>query len=220
MSYKIPRHKVFISYYHRDDQYYKNKLINMQEYNDDSQKYQSIFDDYSVHENEIDDTGKTSERIRQIIRDDYIQGATVLILLCGQNTRTRKHIDWELHAAMFHTDNNPKLGILVINLPTINQICRSGQSSEKELISPNSSWTSFKSRKEYEEAYLHMPIRIIDNFESGIVDDSIVPISVVDWDRVSNNSKVLKRLIDNAFSRSRKDSLHYNYSRVLRGRNS
>lgn len=46
----IPRHKVFISYYHKDDQWYKDQLLALNEvYN--------LFDDYSVHEDEIDDTG-------------------------------------------------------------------------------------------------------------------------------------------------------------------
>lgn len=67
----IPRHKVFISYYHADDQYYKNYLIGMNEYVP-YMGYQSIFDDYSVHENEVDDTGLTDEQVRRIIRDDYI----------------------------------------------------------------------------------------------------------------------------------------------------
>lgn len=61
----IPLHKVFISYYHADDQYYKNQLINMREYGYYGNS-QSIFEDYSVHENEIDDTGLSSESIRHI----------------------------------------------------------------------------------------------------------------------------------------------------------
>jgi hypothetical protein len=220
MTYKIQRHKVFISYFHTDDQNYKNELINMTEYNFDTNKIQSIFDDYSVHEDEIDDTGKTSEQIRQIIRDDYINEATVLILLCGQNTKTRKYIDWELHAAMFNTTKKPKLGILVINLPTINQSRRSGEESEKQLINPNGKWITVSSRQEYEELYPSMPIRIVDNFESGITDGTIVPISVVDWEKISSNTSTLKQLIDNAYTRSRNEGLHYNHSRVLRGRNS
>lgn len=117
----IDRHKVFISYYHKDDQAYKNQLINMTELDFATKCRQSIFEDYSVHENEIDDTGLNSEQIRCIIRDEYIKDATVLILLCGQNTKTRKHIDWEIHAAMYDSDANRQMGIIVINLPTINQ---------------------------------------------------------------------------------------------------
>lgn len=219
MSYKIPRHKVFISYYHQDEQYYKNQLIEMKEFNLEKYKMQSIFEDYSVHEDEIDDTGLTSEQVRKIIRDDYIKKATVLILLCGENTRDRKHIDWEIHAAMVDTDNNPKMGIVVINVPTINQSCRKGDESEADIINPNGNWISVNTRSKYEELYPNMPIRIIDNFELGITDDSIVSITVVNWERISSNATALKTLIDNAFNRSRSEDYHYNHSRKLKGRN-
>lgn len=211
----IPRHKVFISYFHADDQWYKNELLRQNEACDCD-----IFMDYSVHENEIDDTDKTDETIRQIIRDDYIQGATVLILLCGVNIKTRKHIDWEIHAAMFNTQKNPQMGILVINLPTISQNCRAQGDAEKALVAPGISWTKFSSRSEYESAYPHMPERIIDNFYARLSDDKIIPISVVDWNRISDNATVLKALIHNAYERSNKSSMYYDHSRKLRGRNS
>ncbi|MCK7486655.1 MAG: TIR domain-containing protein [Bacillus subtilis] len=51
----INRHKVFISYYHEDDQGYKDALL---DWNADYR----LFEDYSVHENEIDDTGLASEQ--------------------------------------------------------------------------------------------------------------------------------------------------------------
>jgi len=192
----------------------------LKEYNYNTYKWQSIFDDYSVHEDEIDDTGLTSEQVRKIIRDEYIKEATVMILLCGENTKTRKHIDWEIHAAMFNTDKNPKMGIIVVNLPSISQACRKSDDTEKDIISPNGNWITVKTRKEYEDLYPNIPIRIIDNFESGITDDTIVSITVVNWDRISNNIPALKTLVNNAFNRSRSKELHYNHSRPLRGRNS
>lgn len=207
----IPRHKVFISYYHADDQFYKNKLINMKEYTYNG--IQSIFEDCSVHENEIDDRGLSSERIRQIIRDDYIREATVLILLCGKNTKRRKHIDWEIHAAMFDTQLNPKMGILVINLPSINQSIRAGENEDKPLVSPyGCNWTFLRTRQEYESYYPYMPSRIIDNFMKG------VPISVVDWDTIANDTERLKQLIDNAFQRRKTNE--YDHSTPLRSNNS
>ena len=111
----IERHKVFISYYHFDDQYYKNKLIEMNHFNFEKLKYESIFEDYSVRNGDIDDTFMTSEQIRRKIRDEYIKDATVLILLCGKNTKKRKHVDWEIHAAMYDSEVNPQMGIIVIN---------------------------------------------------------------------------------------------------------
>lgn len=200
----ISKHKVFISYYHKEDQNYKNELLRLNSIYD-------IFDDNSVHENDIDDTGLTSERIRQIIRDDYIQDATVLILLCGQNSKKRKHIDWEIHAAMFDTVDNPKMGILVINLPTSNNVCRAGENEDKILVNPNGNWVSLSDRNEYEKSYPDMPSRIIDNFVKG------VPISVVDWNRISSNIYILKELINNAFDRRKTNE--YDHSAPLRRQN-
>lgn len=208
----IPRHKVFISYYHHDDQTYKDILINMQELNLDTWQLQSIFEDCSVHENEIDDTGLTSEQIRCIIRDEYIKDATVLILLCGQNTRKRKHIDWEIHAAMYDSDKNPQMGILVINLPTINQSVRASTNEEKPLLSDNGHWFSLKTRQEFEQYYPYMPSRIIDNFIKD------VPITVVEWNRVQGDPQILKQLIDNAYSR--RFEVTYDHSAPLRRQNS
>lgn len=208
----IPRHKVFISYYHQDDQQYKNHLINMEEYNLETMQNQSIFDDYSVHENEIDDTGLTSEQIRRIIRDEYIKDATVLILLCGQNTRKRKHIDWEIHAAMYDSEKNPQMGIIVINLPTITQSIRASSQEEKPLLSDNKNWFTLETRQDFESHYPYMPSRIIDNFMAG------VPITVVEWDRIQNNPQRLKQLIDNAFNR--RTEVSYDHSAPLRRQNS
>ena len=184
----------------------------MQELNPDTWQLQSIFEDCSVHENEIDDTGLTSEQIRCIIRDEYIKDATVLILLCGQNTRKRKHIDWEIHAAMYDSDKNPQMGILVINLPNINQSVRASTNEEKPLLSDNGHWFSLKTRQEFEQYYPYMPSRIIDNFIKD------VPITVVEWNRVQDNPQILKQLIDNAYSR--RFEVTYDHSAPLRRQNS
>lgn len=222
MSYRIPRHKVFISFYNGDDRQYKEALVNMMEYNYAAAHYQSIFDDYSVAEGEIDDEGKSDEEVRKIIRDDFIRNAKVLILLCGKNTKRRKFIDWELHAAMYHNEDRPRLGILVINLPSIkgNQAVYKGRYDDGELIVDNAVWRTITKQEEYEASFPFMPQRIIDNYVSGLEDNSIFPISVVDWDRIANNPRILKQLIDNAFNDRNDDKLHYNFSRPLRRNNS
>lgn len=222
-SYAIPRHKVFISYYHKDDQAYKNYLIELQEFNADTQMWQSIFDDYSVRENDIDDTGLTDETIRKIIRDDYINEASVLILLCGNRTKERKFIDWELHAAMYDTEEKPKLGIVVINLPSIRgkSFIHVGQDDEKSIVGGQGTrWSTIDSRAGYEQAFPFLPSRLIDNLESGIDDNTIVPFTVVEWEKIYKDTFSLKTLIDNAFNRSRDKRKHYNHSSPLRERNS
>lgn len=208
----IARHRVFISYYHHDDQRYKDYLIKMQEFNIETMQMQSIFEDFSVHENEIDDTGLSSEQIRCIIRDEYIKDATVLILLCGENTKKRKHIDWELHAAMYDSLANRQMGIIVINLPTIKQGIRASSEEEKPLLSDFGQWYSIDNRAEFEAQYPYMPSRIIDNFVKE------VPITVVEWSRIENHPTILKQLIDNAFNR--RFDFTYDHSSPLRRQNS
>lgn len=208
----IARHRAFISYYHHDDQRYKDYLIKMQEFNIETMQMQSIFEDFSVHENEIDDTGLSSEQIRCIIRDEYIKDATVLILLCGENTKKRKHIDWELHAAMYDSPANRQMGIIVINLPTIKQGIRASSEEEKPLLSDFGQWYSIDNRAEFEAQYPYMPSRIIDNFVKE------VPITVVEWSRIENHPTILKQLIDNAFNR--RFDFTYDHSSPLRRQNS
>lgn len=220
-SYKIPRHKVFISF-HNVDEAYKNILLNMVEYNFETHKNQSIFDDYSVGEGDIDDTYMSDEEVRVEIRDNFIKGASVLILLCGTHTKERKFIDWELHAAMFDTENNPKLGILVINLPTIDgkNCIHAGQEDEKRLMSNDTNWFSIETRAEYESKYPYLPSRLIDNLISEKKYEDIVHITITEWDTIVKDYSVLKTLIDNAFNRSRDKNKHYNHSAPLRSRNS
>lgn len=207
----IARHRVFISYYHHDDQRYKDYLIKMQEFNIETMQMQSIFEDFSVHEKEIDDAGLSSEQIRCIIRDEYIKDATVLILLCGENTKKRKHIDWELHAAMYDSPANRQMGIIVINLPTIKQGIRASSEEEKPLLSDFGQWYSIDNRAEFEAQYPYMPSRIIDNFVKE------VPITVVEWSRIENHPTILKQLIDNAFNR--RFDFTYDHSSPLRRQN-
>lgn len=209
----INRHKVFISYHHANDQYYKKILSEKTFFNFENCRVESIFDDYSVGDGDIDDTNLTDEQIRRKIRDEYIKNATVLILLCGTETKCRKHIDWEIHAAMYDSDVNPKMGIIVINLPTINQGSNAASENEKEFVKPfATNWTHFSTRTEFENNYQFLPSRIIDNLVKG------VPITVVDWAEVIDKPNNLMTLIDNAFKR--KDTNVYDHSAPLRGRNS
>jgi len=61
-------HTVFISYHHVYDQFYKEELIRVN-------KLYPIFIDGSVDTGDISDD-LDDETIREIIRDDYLRGAT------------------------------------------------------------------------------------------------------------------------------------------------
>ena len=104
-----PRHKVFISYYHDDDQEYKDRL---------AQALDSKAVDKSVSQGDIRDEGLHIDEIRRTIRDDHIADATVTIVLIGPCTWQRKHVDWEISASLIDRRNNRRCGLLGILLPT------------------------------------------------------------------------------------------------------
>ena len=106
---RIPRHKVFISYYHADDQEYKDRLV---------QALDSKAIDKSVSPGDIHDEGLPLDEIRRRIRDDHIADATVTIVLIGPCTWQRKHVDWEISASIIDRRNNQRCGLMGLLLPT------------------------------------------------------------------------------------------------------
>ena len=105
------RHRVFVSYYHNDDQDYR-------------ERFELLFSDIhdimvseSVEIGDIDPYLKT-ETIRQKIRDEYLQDSTVTVVLVGPHTWQRKFVDWEIGSSIRHTEKNNRSGLLGILLPT------------------------------------------------------------------------------------------------------
>lgn len=200
----ITKHKVFISYHHSNDQWYKNELLRLNELH-------NIFIDGSVDTGDIDDS-LDNETIRQIIRDNYLKDTTVTILLVGTETKNRKHIDWELKSSMINGSVNKKSGILVINLPSTGSTYYTAtHSGEKEKIHPKTnSWTSIDTRAEYERRYPYLPARIIDNLLK-----TEAKISVVNWNEI--NIEKLSFLIHATFED--KGNCEYDLSRTMRIKN-
>ena len=198
-------HKVFISYHHRNDQAYKNELV-------DFGRSFGLFIDKSV------DTGAISESlsdqaIREKIRDEYLRDSTVTILLVGMETKLRKHIDWEIYSSMFDGVRSKQSGILVINLPSIQCAyftVAHGDKEKRQIYPEQSLWTTIGERTEYEKRYPHLPDRIIDNL--------LAPkayISVVPWERLTADH--LKFLVEASFSR--RSDCEYDLRRRMKGRN-
>lgn len=86
----VKKHKVFISYYHADDQYDKDKFEEL---------FGDIFINKSVSDGDIDDD-VSADYIKRLIQVGYLTDTSVLIVLVGKNTYKRKHVDWEISAAL------------------------------------------------------------------------------------------------------------------------
>lgn len=105
----VPRHKVFISDYHKDDEVFKDRLL---------QALGSKAIDKSVSPGDIHDEGLPLDEIRRKIRDNHIADSTVTIVLIGPCTWQRKHVDWEISASLIDRRNNQRCGLLGLLLPT------------------------------------------------------------------------------------------------------
>lgn len=178
--------RAFVSYHHKNDQLYCEHLADLAE-------IYGAFEDVSVNTGDIDEN-LDSQTIRRIIRDYYLRDSEVTILLCGTETRFRKHVDWELKSSMIDGSVSRRSGILVIDLPeTPSTSWHCSLPDEKKMIYPDytGGWRSIETRAEYEALYPHMPERIIDNLVEPSVSMSVVP-----WKRIENQPRKLKFLVD------------------------
>jgi hypothetical protein len=199
-------HTVFISYHHGGDAAYKEELLAL------NRRY-NIFYDGSVNTRDIDDR-LPDQRIRQIIRDDYLRDTTVTIVLVGTGTWGRKHVDWEIYSSMFDGRINKKSGILVIMLPTTG--CtnfHAVHAGEKERVYPEcGSWTEINTRSEYEQWSPYMPARLIDNLIKNEA-----RVSVTTWNTIYADPSKLQFLIDAAWKD--RTFCEYDLSRPMRRNN-
>ena len=82
------KHKVFISYHHANDQYYKNALEKMNEEHE-------IFVNRSVSLGDIDED-EAPQKIREIIRDKYLRDTSVLVAALLDDGLARGYADAEI----------------------------------------------------------------------------------------------------------------------------
>lgn len=105
------RHRVFVSYYHTEDQGYRERFEGL---------FSDVYDimvSESVEIGDIDPNLNT-ETIRQKIRNEYLRDSTVTVVLVGAHTWQRKFVDWEIGSSIRQTQYNSRSGLLGILLPT------------------------------------------------------------------------------------------------------
>jgi MTH538 TIR-like domain (DUF1863) len=84
------KRKVFLSYYHSDDEGYRDKFEKL---------FGHLFINKSVNDGDIDaDLG--ANYIRRLIQTGHLTDTSVQVVLIGENTWKRKHVDWEISAAI------------------------------------------------------------------------------------------------------------------------
>jgi len=102
------KRKTFISYYHKDDQNYKEKFINLTS---------DLIINKSVNDGDIN-SDVSDEYIKQLIQKGFLSDTTVLVVLIGSKTKCRKHVDWEISGALNLKVGNHYAGLLGLLLPS------------------------------------------------------------------------------------------------------
>lgn len=104
----IAKRKTFVSYYHKDDQIYRDRFENL---------FGDLIVSKSVNDGDID-SENSDEYIKQLIHRDWLSDTTVLVVLIGAKTKCRKHVDWEISGALNIKVGDRYSGLLGILLPT------------------------------------------------------------------------------------------------------
>lgn len=104
----ITKRKSFISYYHEEDQNYKEKFKNLTS---------DLIVNKSVEDGDINSDNKDGY-IKQLIQKGYLSDTTVLIVLLGTKTKCRKHVDWEISGALNLKVGDTYAGLLGLKLPS------------------------------------------------------------------------------------------------------
>lgn len=127
------RHKVFLSYYHKDDNIWRERFEEI---------FKRIFINKSVQPGDID-TDDSALYIKRLIQKEYLSDTSVLVVLIGPKTWGRKHVDWEISAALDARVGDHAAGLMGLILPTHDSYYRT-------KYDPNL-----------------VPPRLVDNQESG-----------------------------------------------------
>lgn len=110
---KAVKPKVFVSYHHKDqtyiDAFIKNFTGNYEVFTDCSL-------DEAIESNDLHYVNRT-------IREEYITGTSVTIVVCGQDTWRRMCVDWEIYSTLYKDH-----ALLGVGLPHVQPVQQDGQS--------------------------------------------------------------------------------------------
>jgi hypothetical protein len=96
--------RVFVSFHHGNDRWYADRFSQLFH-----EQYEAVTD--RSLETAID--SQNSEYVYRRIREEFINGTSCTVVLCGADTGDRKHVDWEIKATL-----DMGHGLLGVILPT------------------------------------------------------------------------------------------------------
>lgn len=128
-----PRHKIFLSYYNKDE-LYRQYFVNL---------FGDLVINKSVHDGDIS-AKNSAGYIKRLIQEEYLYDVTMLVVLIGEKTKKRKYVDWEISGALNYKVGDHYAGLLGIVLPTHpdygKPVCQINKSNF-----PKRFWANYKS---------------------------------------------------------------------------
>ena len=207
--------KVFISFYNKDIEA-KQKLLQLN-------NQHQIFVDGSVDTGDITDD-LTDETIRLKIRDEYLRDSSVTIVLFGNETSRRKHVDWEIGSSMIDSIKSKKSGIIVIILDSLISENNSLIPTEKirKMVSPEMLESEWGKDWRVKENYDFLGERLSKNIVSIFLPDknkeNETAIPIIPFSDILKNHQILSSAIDYVYENRR--SITYDTSIPFRKNNS
>lgn len=182
------RHKVFISYHHNGNEHswnqkdsdYRNRFERMCNQDFD------IMISKSVQDGDIP-SDSLPDNTHRIIRDQYLRDSTVTVVLIGNDTWRRKHVDWEISSSLRNTQYNPRSGIIGIILPTF-------KSKGLDYGIPIKHYANLENALYHTVNKNFLPERFAMNLDNGFA-------KIYDW---SENPYEIQQWIHEAFERRNK----------------
>lgn len=126
----LVKRTAFISYHHHNDQYYCDLFRDTF-----ASEFNGILTDNSLQRALNSDNAIYIDRI---VRENYIHGSSLTIILCGADTDLRKFVDWEISDTLLY--DHALLGIIL----------------------PSCQWETSMNGVRH-----RLPMRLRDNVESG-----------------------------------------------------
>ena len=123
------------------------------------------------------DSENSDSYIKRLIREGKVSDSSIVVVLLGPNTKNRKHVDWEIYAAL-RASINGSSGLVGILLP------------------------SFPLTSDGKYYYQNIPSRLADNVKSGYADIYTWDYAVSNFNAIIENAftnrVALRNKIDNS----------------------
>jgi hypothetical protein len=111
----VVRRKCFISYHHAD-QDEVDQFIRHFDHEQDAFISRGLGQEMSQDIIDSTDTDYVMRRIREL----YLRGSSVTLVMIGRCTWARRYLDWEIQASLRRGENTTPNGLLGIKLPSYN----------------------------------------------------------------------------------------------------